>query len=235
MIKITNLHKRFGKNQVLKAIDLDLNSDGITAILGPNGSGKTTLIKSILGMVIPDKGNILLNEKSIKNENSYRNQLAYLPQIAHFPENLNSLEIIRMIKDLRPEEAKDDYFIEMFGLRKEMKKRMSSLSGGTRQKVNLVLCLMYDTPLLILDEPSNGLDPLALQHLKQHLISEKLKGRKIIITTHIMSFVEDLADNIVFLLEGDIYFNGKLNDLLTSHQETKLENAIAKILQSHPA
>ena len=101
MISIENLHKKFGKNQVLKGIDLEIDQGGIFAVLGPNGSGKTTLIKSILGMVVPNSGSIKLNGKSVKNDWKYRNNIDYLPQIANFPGNLSVKELIRMIKDLR--------------------------------------------------------------------------------------------------------------------------------------
>ncbi len=234
MIRIENLHKKFGKNEVLKGISLNIEHQGITAILGPNGSGKTTLIKSFLGMVLPDKGEIYYKNINIKNHFEYRNDIAHMPQIAHFPENLTSREIINMIIDLRKSKTNENYLIKLFGLENELDKKMVNLSGGTRQKVNFLIALMYETPIIILDEPSNGLDPLALLRLKEHLQTEKQKGKQILITTHIMSFVEEVADNIIFLLEGNIYFNGKLSELLELQNESKLERAIAKILETHP-
>ena len=233
MIKIENLHKSFGGNHVLKGIDLDLDQKGITAILGPNGSGKTTLIKTILGMVIPDSGYIEYDGKDVKNQFKYRNEISHMPQIAHFPENLNSKEIISMMKNLRSGETNDEYFIKLFGLESELPKKMRNLSGGTKQKVNFTITMMYDTPIIILDEPTTGLDPLALQNVKMHLRKLKEQGKQILITTHIMSFVEEVADNIIFLLEGKIYFKGKLSELLEKQKETKLETAIANILKTH--
>src|SRR5210317_1655844 len=101
MINVKNLHKKFGKNEVLKGVDLQIESGGIFAVLGPNGSGKTTLIKCILGMVIPTSGDIEFEGKKIKNNWKYRNQIDYLPQIANFPSNLTVEELVTMIKDLR--------------------------------------------------------------------------------------------------------------------------------------
>lgn len=230
MVKIEDLHKTFGKNHVLKGLTLDIEEQGITAVLGPNGSGKTTLIKSILGLVIPDKGTIRLFDENIKGQFTYRNNISHLPQIARFPENLTPHELIRMIKDLRTGDTREDNLISLFSLEKELNKKMVNLSGGNRQKVNLLLALMYKCPLAILDEPSTGLDPISLIRLKKFLKEESEKGVKIIITTHIMDFVEQLADNIVFLLDGKIHFSGKLNELLTRQGEEKLENAIASIL-----
>ncbi len=231
MIKFEKLYKSFGKNQVLKGIDLHFKNEGITAVLGPNGSGKTTLLKCFLGLVLPDKGEIFFQGKEVQRKFDYRNHIAHLPQIARFPENLTALEIINMIKDLRSGETREDFFIELFDLKKELNKKMGTLSGGNRQKVNLLLALMYDSPVIILDEPSTGLDPLALINLKNYLLEEKAKGKLILVTTHMMNFVEEMADNIVFLLEGKIYFDGSLQQLLEEHNETKLERAIANILR----
>ena len=153
MITIENLHKSFGKNKVLKGIGLDIDQPGILAVLGPNGSGKTTLIKSILGMVIPDQGKIFFDGKNIAGGWQYRNQIGYLPQIARFPENLTVSELLSMVRDLRDRQANDQKLIEIFGLKLFLQHRLRNLSGGTRQKVNLMLTFMYDSPVMILDEP----------------------------------------------------------------------------------
>jgi Cu-processing system ATP-binding protein len=232
MIRIENLHKRFKKNQVLAGVNVEFKAPGLTAILGPNGSGKTTLIKCFLGLAIPDEGQIYFRDQEVLKEYAYRSEVSYLPQIARFPENLTALEIIRMIKDLRPGETREDYFIELFDLEKELNKKMSTLSGGNRQKVNLLLAFMYDSSVIILDEPSTGLDPLALINLKQYLKEEKARGKLILINTHIISFVEELADNIVFILDGKIYFDGSQAQLLAEREEDSLEYAIADILRS---
>ena len=230
MIHIENLYKSFGKNKVLEGIDLSISDKGIFAILGPNGSGKTTLIKSILGMVIPDNGTISINGNSIKNKWNYRNEIDYLPQIANFPANLTVQELIKMIKDLRNLRGEDQQLIDLFKLSPFLNKKLSNLSGGTKQKVNLLLTLMFDSPLIILDEPTTGLDPIALLHLKKLILQEKAKGKTILITSHIMSFVEEMADQIVFLLEGKVYFKGDIKALLTQTDEPNFEHAIANLL-----
>lgn len=233
MIAIDNLHKKFGKNEVLKGIDLTIDSGGIFAVLGPNGSGKTTLIKSILGMVIPNSGSIQLNGASIKKNWQYRNDIDYLPQIANFPGNLTVKELVKMIKDLRSHKAANDArLIELFKLQPFLDKKLSNLSGGTKQKVNLVLTFMFDSPLVILDEPTTGLDPISHLRLKELIASEKQKGKTILITSHIMSFVEEIADEIVFLLEGKIYFRGSIPELKKKTQQPDFEHAIASMLSS---
>ena len=233
MIEITNLHKKYGKVEVLDSVSLSIQEKGIFAILGPNGSGKTTLIKSILGMVIPQSGDILINGVNVKGKFDYRKNIDYLPQIAQFPENLSVTELLRMIKNLRNKNAKDDELIKLFKLEPFLDKKLGNLSGGTKQKVNLVLTFMFDSPLLILDEPTTGLDPVSLLHLKDLIREEKAAGKTILITTHIMDFVESMADEIVFLLEGNIYFRGTVDELKRKSDRNDLEHAIATILSEN--
>lgn len=236
MIEIHNLHKSYGKLEVLQGIDLGFEQKGrIAAILGPNGSGKTTLIKSILGMVLPDKGEIRIDGQAIRQQWAYRERISYLPQIARFPENLTVRELIAMIKDLRGGHAEDERLIRLFGLEPHLLKRLGNLSGGTKQKVNIVLAFMYDCPTVILDEPTSGLDPVAMIHLRELLNEAREQGKTILLSTHIMSFVEEMADEAVFLLEGKIRFRGSLQTLKEQYQEENVERAIAHILQGKQA
>ncbi len=233
MIEVKDLYKKFGKNEVIKGIDLTIERGGIFSVLGPNGSGKTTLIKCILGMVLPDSGHISIDGKLLKNNFKYRNEIDYLPQIANFPGNLKVSELIEMIKDLRNAKSTNEQeLIDLFKLQPFLNKKLGNLSGGTKQKVNLVLAFMFDSPLLILDEPTNGLDPISHLRLKNLIKSEKEKGKTILITSHILSFVEEISDEIVFLLEGKIYFKGSIHDLKKKTDQPDFENAIASILSA---
>ena len=231
MITIKNLTKKFGKLTVLNSLDLEINKGGVFAILGPNGSGKTTLIKSILGMVIPNKGEILYNGKSVLKKWEYRKDLNYLPQIANFPANLTVLELIKMVKNLRNTASNEDELIKMFGVTSFLKQKLGNLSGGTKQKVNIILTFMFDNDLIILDEPTTGLDPIALIYLKKLIAKEKEKGKTILITSHIMSFVEEISDEIVFLLDGKIYFKGTIAEIKEQTESTNLEMAIACLIK----
>ena len=235
MITCNNVQKAFGKNQVLQGIDLDFREPGkITAILGPNGSGKTTLIKSILGMVLPEQGSITVNGQPVRKQWAYRSAIDYLPQIARFPENLTVSELLSMIKDIRSGASRDQELINRFGLEPFLRKRLGNLSGGTKQKVNITLAMMYDSPFLILDEPTSGLDPVAMQTLKAIIREEKERGKLILMTTHIMQFVEEIANEIVYLLEGEIYFKGGIGKLLDQTNEINFEHAIAALTTKKP-
>ena len=233
MIKIDNLHKQFGKLKVLEGVNIDIASNGVIAVLGPNGSGKTTILKTILGMVIPQEGEIYFEGKPIVGKWDYRDRIGYLPQIARFPDNLTVRELIEMIKTVRGVEANENILIERFDLNDSLEKKLSNLSGGTKQKVNIVLTFMFESPLLILDEPTAGLDPVSLISLKELIKEEKEKGKTLLITTHIMSLVEELSDEIVFLLEGKIYFKGTVEQLQQQTGQADLEHSIAKILKGN--
>jgi len=231
MITIHSLIKSYGKQEVLKGIELELKTPGVTAILGPNGSGKTTLLKCLLGMAIPQHGQIIFDGRDIRNDWEYRKYLSYVPQIAKFPHNLTAQEFLDMIKDIRGvTSTTEQRYIQIFGLTPFLHKRLGTLSGGTKQKVNLTAAMMFYSQYLFLDEPLAGLDPVALIRFKDLLKEEKEKGKQIILTTHIMSIVEELADEILFLLDGRIYFRGTMPALLEQCQETTVERAIAKIL-----
>ncbi len=231
MIRIRHLHKAFGKNKVLRDLSLSFDQPGIVAVLGPNGSGKTTLIKAILGMVIPDKGSIEVLGKDIRNEWQYREKISYLPQIARFPDNLRVKELIAMVKDLNGGKGDDAELIDLFELHPFLDKRLGNLSGGTRQKVNLVLAFMYDRPIIVLDEPTAGLDPISLVRLKDLMEVQRQAGKIILITTHVMSLVEEVADEVAYLLDGQIHFRGGLRVLKETYNETSVERAIAALLQ----
>ena len=231
MITINNLHKKFGKLTVLDGVDLQIKDQGIITVLGPNGSGKTTLIKCILGIVLPNSGSIKFNEKNILGQWDYRKDISYMSQIARFPQNLKVIELIKMIKNIRPGATRDSELISMFKLEDFLDKKLGNLSGGTIQKVNIVLTFMFDSPVIILDEPTTGLDPVALIRLKKLILEEKNKGKTILISTHIMSFVEEISDGIVFLLDGNIYFEGNVKEIKEQTKQNNLESAIANILQ----
>ncbi len=231
VIEIANLYKSFGKTKVLNGINLDFEHSKISVILGPNGSGKTTLIKSILGMVLPNKGSIKVFDSKIQRQWAYRENISYMPQIANLPVNLTVKELISMMTDMRRTTGNQlTDLIKDFGLEPAMKVRLTNLSGGTKQKVNILLAFMYDTPIMILDEPTTGLDPIALIRLKELIVEKKAEGKSLLITTHIMQLVEELADEIVFLLEGIIYFKGTVSSLKKKLNEPNIEKAIATIL-----
>jgi Cu-processing system ATP-binding protein len=232
-VQLQQIHKSFRSQEVLKGIDLKIDKGGIWTILGPNASGKTTLIKTILGIVIPTAGQIAVDRKNIRGEWEYKNEINYLPQIARFPDNLTVAELFKMIEELRDRKGNLKPLIDRFNINPHLNSKLSDLSGGTKQKVNIVLAFMYENPIYILDEPSAGLDPLALIELKKILQQLKTENRLVIVTTHIISLVEEIADKILFLLEGEIRFSGTPGELKQLHNVNKLEEGIADLLSQN--
>lgn len=231
MISISEISKRFGSIEALKSISLNINDGTITYLVGPNASGKTTLIKSILGMVKPNSGIISIDNERLNGNHSYRSKIGYMPQVASFPENLTVLEILKMIKNLREEiNTYDEELISHFKLEREFNKRIKNLSGGTKQKVNAVIGFLFNPEILILDEPTAGLDPVSSSILKDKIIAENQKGKTVIFTSHILSELEELAQDVIFLLEGEIRFQGTISELIGSTSKHNLERAIASIM-----
>lgn len=232
MIAAKNITKTFGKLKALNDISVSFNRGTCIALLGPNGCGKTTFIKSILGMVVPDSGTIEFDGQSISKQWLYRGQIGYMPQIGRYPENMTIANVIEMMKDIRKEcqGDLDEELIESFDLYALMNKKMHTLSGGTRQKVSACLAFLFNPEVLILDEPTAGLDPVSSEKLKRKIITEKEKGKLILITSHILSELDDLITDVFYMQDGRLVFYKKLSELMQATGEEKLAKAIAKIM-----
>ncbi len=231
MIEINDLKKSFGNLEVLKGMNLAIPKGQATGIVGPNGAGKTTLIKTILGLVKPDSGTIRVNDITLNGNWQYRRDIGYMPQVARYPENMKVFELLEFIKGLRKQEALfEDELIEQFNLGPELEKFLRTLSGGNRQKVGATLAMMFNPGLLFFDEPTAGLDPKASQKFKQRVKNEKENGKTVIITSHIMSELEQLVDYVIFILDGNIRYYGSMKNLLTESNEERLEGAIASMM-----
>jgi Cu-processing system ATP-binding protein len=243
MITATHITKRFGKLQALDDISLECHQGQAIALIGPNGSGKTTFIKSLLGMIRPDSGNITFNGQDITRDCHYRAAIGYMPQTGRYPENMTIAQVFDMMKDIRRSDDRknagrpvaatvDESLIEAFGLRPLLKKRMRTLSGGTRQKVSACLAFLFNPQVLILDEPTAGLDPVASEMLKEKIRADKQKGKLILITSHILSELDDMVSEIVYLQDGKLRFHKSLQQLKTDTGEEKLVRAIAHVMQA---
>lgn len=231
MIELRGVRKRFGALQVLDGVDLTIRAGRVTAVVGPNGAGKTTLIKSVLGLTRPDEGTILLDGAPVDPQGRYRAAIGYMPQIARFPENLTGADLFAMMRDLRHAAPRDEELIERLGLREHLDKPLRVLSGGTRQKVNIALAFLFAPSVLILDEPTAGLDPVSAGIVKGKVLAERARGRTFVLTSHVMSELEELADDIAFLVDGRIRFAGAVNLLKRLTRQLSLERAIAQVME----
>ena len=233
MIEIKNLTKKFDRFIALDNLNLSFTNGKSIALIGPNGCGKTTLIKCILGLNVIKTGDILVDDKSVKNDYLYRQNIGYMPQIGRYPENMTIGQTIKMIKETRKvaDSDLDTELLESFELEKMYDKKMANLSGGTTQKVSAVLAFMFNPKIIILDEPTAGLDPLASEILKNKIIQEKNKGKLIIITSHLLSELDDMVSEIVFMNEGKIIVQQSVEDLMTDTKTEKISESIVTILK----
>lgn len=230
-VRARGISKRFGPLHVLQDVDVCFRPGRITALLGPNGAGKTTLLKMILGLVRPDQGTVTLGETRVNGDAAYRRDVGYMPQLPRFPENLTGWELTAMLDDLRAFRGPaDDVLLDAFALRGEMDKPFRTLSGGNRQKLNATLALRYGARVLVLDEPTAGLDPVAARVLKDRVRTERDRGCTVLLTSHEMGQLEAMADDVVFLLDGRVRFEGELAELLAATGQRELEGAIANLI-----
>lgn len=234
MIRTQELYKSYGKAPVLHNLSLQFDAGQVVAVIGPNGSGKTTLIKCLLGMVIPERGAVYVQGEDVAGRYDYRRQIGYMPQIGRYPEHLQIGQVFDLILDLRGmagQAGPDESLIEAFRLRDIWQKRMGALSGGTKQKVSAALAFLFDPPVLILDEPTAGLDPHAAELLKQHILKARDAGKLVLITSHILSDLEELATDVMYIFEGRLQFFKSLEALREESGEQKLGRIIAQYMQ----
>ncbi|WP_026751663.1 ABC transporter ATP-binding protein [Sediminibacterium sp. C3] len=233
MIEIKDISKSFGKLSVLRGIDLNLNRGQCIALIGPNGCGKTTLIKIILSMVMADNGEVIINGQLITKDIAYKKMIGYMPQIGRYPQNMTIGQIIEMVQSIRnTSENLDLSLYQSFGMDGLLDKKMGTLSGGTMQKVSAVLAFMFNPPILILDEPTAGLDPISAEILKEKIIAERNNGKLIIITSHLLSELDNMVSEIIFMQEGKVAFHQSVEKLKTSTGTTNISEAILRILKS---
>ena len=235
MIALDAIRKRYGALDVLQDVSLTLPTGAVTALVGPNGSGKTTLIKIILGLTRADGGVLHLNGLPADTEGAYRRAIGYMPQAAHFPVNLRVADVLELVAQLRPGEATDDDLSRAFDMQAIRDKYVGTLSGGTRQRVNAVIAFMFRPSVLILDEPTAGLDPLSSNVLKEKIRQVRGEGRTVLVTSHIMTELESLADDVAFLCDGRLRFSGPITDLLGRTGEGSLEDAVAALRRADAA
>ena len=233
MIEIINLTKKFNNFTALQNLNLSFTNGKSIALIGPNGCGKTTLIKCILGLNVIETGDILVGGKSVKEDFRYRKDIGYMPQIGRYPENMTIEQTVNMIRETRnvKDADLDTELLDAFELTKIFGKKMGNLSGGTTQKVSAVLAFMFDPKIIILDEPTAGLDPLASEMLKNKIIKERNRGKLIIITSHLLSELDDIVSDIVFMNEGRVIVQQSVEDLMTEHKSERISESIISILK----
>ena len=237
MIEISQLTKYYGKQCVIDSLSLSFTEGRSIALIGPNGSGKTTLIKCILGLAPFQKGEITIHGKNITAGPDYRETLGYMPQISRFPEQMKVSQLFRLIKKLRTDVAMNAYDLllyEQFEINKFENKTLSSLSGGMKQQVSAALAFLFNPSIIILDEPTAGLDPVSNEILKEKINNCQKEGKLILVTSHILNDLEEICQEVVYLMDGKVQFNETIEALKIQTSEQRLNKmVIARLNQEH--
>lgn len=235
LISIKNVSKKFGKQTVLDNISLDFKDGNSIALIGPNGSGKTTLIKAILGLVLPDSGQILVKNQNISESPQYREIIGYMPQLSLFPQNMKVQELFALIENIRKEKPKNGYDVSLyqdFEIAKMRYKALGTLSGGMKQQVSAALAFYFSPEIIILDEPTAGLDPLSNEILKRKINTAQQDERLVLTTSHILSDLDEICSHVIYLMEGKVLFNKSIDEMRSQTKENRLNKMVAQLLNS---
>lgn len=228
MIEIENIGKSYGSKVVLSGISCKSTPGSVFALLGPNGSGKTTLIKAILGLTQPDSGYIRIKGLALEDyKKSEKTFIGYMPQSPLFPLNLKVAEILRFLTGIGGvEPIYQENLVSELGMGGFWNQSFAKLSLGMRQKVNILQCFQSDLDVYIIDEPTASLDPGMAFYLKRLIDSKKNSGKTIVFTSHIMSEVEELATDMLVLVEGKAVASGNPREFTESMNARNLEEAM---------
>lgn len=230
IIKIRNLNKFYGSNQVLKDINLDIYKGEIIGYIGPNGAGKSTTVKIMLGLVGEYSGDIEILGKDIKDGDiSYKSKIGYVPETAEIYENLTAREYLTFIGELYGMEyeevdIKAERLMSLFHIREVYDNRMTSYSKGMKQKVLIISSLLNDPDILFLDEPLSGMDANSVMVFKEVLAELAKEGKTIFYSSHIMEVVEKLSSRIILINDGQIVADGSFEELKSKSLSGSLES-----------
>ncbi len=225
-LQIINLTKKFGEQTALNNINIEINNNEIIGLLGPNGAGKSTLMKSIVGSLKIEDGQILFNGQDIReDEVATKKNIGFLPENNPLYNEMYVKEYLHFVADIHQiSKQRIDEVIELVGITPEKSKRISQLSKGYQQRVGLAQAILHSPDLLILDEPTNGLDPNQIIEIR-NVIKEIGKEKTVIFSTHIMQEVEALCSRVILIHQGNIIQDSSIADFKGKY--ASLEEAFA--------
>lgn len=224
LLYLDNIYKAYDEKDVLNGLNLDINKGEIVFLVGPNGAGKTTLVKIILGLSRPDEGTVLLNSKELRVpfSNTDKLCLGYVPDEPIFIEYLTGLENLKYYCKLYKKNSSNEHLLSImkaYDIYSSADKFVKDYSRGMRQKLSLCFIDIIHPELIIMDEPTIGLDIISIDYLREHITKLKEKGHSLLITTHDMAFCQGIADNIYILNNGK---TSKLNKDYTNETNALL-------------
>lgn len=216
LLKVKNLYSGYDSTNILKNINIEIENGKFIGLIGSNGSGKTTLIKTILGIINFNKGEILFNEKSINEDvMEFKKSIAYIPETPQLYGELTLLEHLELTAmtysiDKRVFKDRLSILIKKFRMEDKLDHFPNTFSKGMKQKVMVMSAFLHEPDIFIVDEPFIGLDPLAIKNLLELLIKEKEKGKTIILSTHVLDTAHKYCDYFIMLNDGKVVESGEL-------------------------
>ena len=215
MIKIENLVKRYGATVALDHFNLEVNEGEIYGLLGPNGSGKTTLMKLINGLLHPNSGEIVID--GYRPSKDTKKIISYLPDTSYLRDNIRIEEAITFFDDFYEDFSRQKAKKLLANLQLDPKEYLKNLSKGNKEKVQLILVMSRKAKLYLLDEPIGGVDPSTRETILRTIINNYCEDASVIISTHLISEVEPVLDEVVFLDKGKVILQGSTDDLRAEH------------------
>jgi ABC-2 type transport system ATP-binding protein len=227
-VNLTKVYEGAFRGQDVKALQnlsIAIQEHEIFGYLGPNGSGKTTTIKMLLGLIFPTSGTIRIMGKSDIGAAAVRKNIGYLPEGAYYPDFLRGDEILRFYGQLyglsgKKLEKRIDETLELVGMNRARKRLLRGYSKGMRQRIGLAQALLHDPQILILDEPTTGLDPVARKEIRDLLVRLRSEGKSLLISSHELLEVELISDRVGILYEGVLQTLGTIQELLADRDVT---------------
>ncbi|MGN9091291.1 ABC transporter ATP-binding protein [Lachnospiraceae bacterium LCP25S3_F11] len=209
--KCENLTMKYGKRQVLNNVSFQLERGKIIGLLGPNGSGKTTLIKLSNGLLTPKKGNIIIDGHKVGLET--KKIVSYLPERSYLDNSLKIYQIVDLFQDFYEDFDVNKAYNMLKDLKINPEDRLKSMSKGTKEKVQLILVMSREAKLYMLDEPIGGVDPAARDYILRTIISNYNPDASVIISTHLISDIEQVLDDVVFIKEGEVMLHKPVDEI----------------------
>ncbi|QPC47003.1 ABC transporter ATP-binding protein [Mangrovibacillus cuniculi] len=229
VLELKNVKKKIGRKEIIKGISLDVQPGEVFGFLGPNGAGKTTTIRMIVGLIGITDGDIIVDGNSVRNNHGEAlkkiGAIVENPEFYKFMSGYDNLkQYARMYQGITKEKIEE--VVEFVGLTKSIHQKVKTYSLGMRQRLGLAQCLLHDPKLLILDEPTNGLDPAGIREIRDHLKKlTKEKGMAVLVSSHLLSEMEMMCDRFAILQHGEII------EVQSVHETQTEENASTYLLE----
>lgn len=221
-IKASGISLKYGNYQILEDVDISINSGKITAVIGPNGAGKSSLFRILSGLVKPESGKVYLDAELLPKMEDLRKYCGYLLESPDFYSYLSGKKNLELLIKLTHSVDDPAELLALVGLTENSGKKVSKYSRGMKQRLGFAQTLINDPGFLILDEPFNGLDPEVKEQMLKLLISLKESGKGVLVSTHLLEDMENVADDFVLLNNGRVFMSGEMNSESNSRQNVTL-------------